>query len=138
MGYSDSDFQAVENENKEVSDFCHTFLKDAQSVAKGYIEVFFKDKEHYHGGKIKKEYLYSEKNLSRVLNTDVSSGILEAYSKIKNHPDIVIDEDENAGIITDDVRLSMSIFDQCSKRGIPKQFAGGILLMYLDLCEGIV
>ena len=31
----------------------------------------------------------------------------------------------------------ISILNECFKSGIPKYFAGGIMLIYLELCEGL-
>ena len=135
MGYQKQDVDAIEKD-EEMGDFFFGFLKDAKSVAKKHIKTFFYDKKYYFGGEIGEDILFSPKNISTVLNTDVSRGVLEAYKKIERCPDIVIEEDNDA-ILSDDVRLVMSVFKECSIRDIPKQFAAGLLLMYLELCEGI-
>ncbi len=135
MGYQEQDVVAIEEEQGEMGDFFLGFLKDAKSVAKKHIQTFFSDKKYYFGGEIGEDILFSPRNISTVLNTDISTGVLEAYEKIERCPDIVVEEDDT--ILSDDVRLVMSVFKECSIREIPKQFAAGLLLMYLELCEGI-
>ena len=38
---------------------------------------------------------------------------------------------------TEDIWYVISIFQQCAEMGIPKCFRPGMLLVYLELCEGI-
>lgn len=135
MGYQDEDVIAVENEQEEMQDFFLEFLKDAQSTAKKHIKTFFSDKTYYFGGEIGDDVLFSPKNISRVLNTDISTGVVEGYSKIENCPDV--DVENSCSVLSDDIRLAMAVFNECSSRGIPKQFAAGLFLMYLEICEGI-
>lgn len=135
MGYQEEDIDVIEDEQKELRGFASGFLKDAQLVAKKHIKNFFSDKKYYFGGEIGEDVLFSPKNLSRVLNTDISTGVVEGYRKIEKCPDVVIEEEDS--LLSDDIRLAMSVFKECSNRGIPKQFAAGLFLMYLELCEGI-
>lgn len=135
MGYQESDSVAIESEQEELKDFTSGFLRDAQTIAKKHIKNFFSDKTYYFGGEIGEDTLFSPKNISRVLNTDISTGVLEGYRKIEECPDVVVEEEDS--LLSDDIRLAMSVFNECSNRGIPKQFAAGLFLMYLEICEGI-
>jgi hypothetical protein len=143
--YYEIDFDEMDESQGEE---CGEYVEDLKSLAKHYIEIFFRDKKFYCGGRIPKHMLNDNKYVGYMLNLDVCNGMDMIYAAIGS--DVVIedfieedeeeDDDEisetNSSQIPDDVKRVLSLFDMCSKAGIPKQFAVGITIMYLELCDG--
>ena len=104
-------------------------------MARQYMEVFFADKEFYCGGSIPQKILYSPSYITQVLNTDISHGVKQAYKILDDHDGISsVEEDEK---ISEDIRLILAVLKQCEDLRVPKVFAGGIMLVYLEVCEGV-
>lgn len=103
--------------------------------ARNVIASFFKDREMFCGGKILDKFLLNERNISLVLNTNIEVGVQRAYQALSeaNHFPPCVDMQ----LVPDDVRLVMSVLKQCAKSHIPKDNAAGILLLYLEFCEGV-
>ena len=105
--------------------------EDEEGLAKYYIDLFFKDRQMHYGGNIPKHYLTLPDFVNLVINTDICNGIDECYYRLGKTEML---EDAH---ISDDVRMLIDILGECAKAGIPKQFASGIALMYLELCKGV-
>lgn len=95
------------------------------------LEDFFFDQKMYCGGKIPKNLLLSN---TSYLKLDLSECIDRAYSLISQDPEYLFKESgEN---IEPEIEHVIKILDKCSAKRVPKQFAGGVMLIYLSLCEG--
>ena len=129
-----TEFQ-IEGEPQGENLFAGVFLGDIQKLAKDYIGRFFINREMHCGGFIPDRLMYSDHNISMVLNTNVESGVKLAYAAMEEAELFPVCVDSQ--LISDDVKLVISVYHQCAKLGIPKEFASGILLMYLEFCEGI-
>lgn len=119
--------------------FLPPFIEDIYTFAKECVEDFFADKDSFQGGPFTEndlDRLYSEESISTVVNTTVSAAVMTAYAGIER-ASWINSEPPQDGIPADDVRLMISILNACSKRGVPKYFAGGIALLCLDFCEGV-
>jgi hypothetical protein len=127
--------ESTPDDTGELEAFYGEFFADAQELARNYIEDFFSDKEMYCGGKVSIDVLHSPSYITMILNTDVCNGVSAAYAMLAACDEI--DCDAELGMVATDVRLVVSVLQQCSDRGIPKQFASGMLLIYLELCEGL-
>jgi len=129
------DFQVDEfiEENEEF-DCKGDFLQDLTELAKQYILNFFSNKEMYCGGSIPTKMLLTPRNISLVMNASVEATLSRIYSCIQPHFKQL---DSDSGLVAEDVKLVISILKQCSKAGIPKEFATGILVIYLEHCEGL-
>lgn len=118
--------------------FAQGFAGDVKALAKQYVEQFFRDKMMHCGGKIPKSFLFNERRMSMVLNYDIIKGVDKAYAALEP----TIDEDELAearqtGEPTRDIELVINTLHLLSSSGIPQQFAGGMLCMYLEFVEGV-
>lgn len=121
----------VEQETVEFS------LEDTKWLAKYYIDLFFKDKTMYCGGPIPNSFLYKDRYISAVLNLDICNGMDFIYDAIgAKYTEKQLRHLERQGQLPEDVKYVIAKFRDLAKAGIPKQFAVGILLIYLELCEG--
>lgn len=108
---------------------------DVEMLAKYYIDLYFRDKELPKG--VTKKLLHSKKYTSMVLNLDICTGIDSIYKLVGvEYTNEQMRYFERQGQLPDDVKYVISMLHDCSKRGIPKQFAVGVIVMYLELCEG--
>jgi hypothetical protein len=118
--------------------FADTFDKDVKVLAKTYIELFFRDKTLHCGGKIPKSFLLSEKRIDRVLNYDISTGVQMAYKNLE--PTItqeeILDCHRN-GEISRDIKMVTEVLNLLARSGVPQQFAGGMMILYLEFVEGV-
>jgi hypothetical protein len=121
-------------EEVEESAYKGKFLPDLTELAKQYIVNFFADKEMHCGGPIPTRILLTQRNISLVMNASVEATLPRIYSCIEPHFEQL---DADSGLLAEDVKLVISILKQCSQAGIPKEFATGILVVYLECCEGL-
>jgi hypothetical protein len=96
---------------------------DKKLMAKEAIEQFFWDKQLKWGGPIPERVLYTESNIHRVIHTTIIEGVDQTYA-------MIWEKRPNAQ------EKVVEILNQCAKRYIPKPFAGGILVIYFNICEG--
>ena len=135
MGNTD-DFDNTEDQNKFYRDFSNTFQKDVLALSKHYIEQFFSDKMFYCGGTIPKYLLFSDSRVSMVLNYDITQGVKRAYKYLE--PFYGIDpKNKSSGESGEDILMVINILNMLEKAGVPQQFAGGMMCMYIELVEGI-
>ncbi len=129
------DFNDKEDQDKFYRSFSKTFQKDVHALARHYIEQFFSDKMFYCGGAIPKYLLFADLRISMVLNYDITQGVRRAYKYLE--PLYDIDPKNKSGETGEDVLMVLNTLSMLEKAGIPQQFAGGMMCMYLELVEGI-
>ena len=112
-------------------------LWDAQAYAKVCIGVFFQDKAMYCGGSVPKRLLQAPQYVSLVLNTDVMDGVDVAYQSLRRASHQVTWETDEATTVPREVKFVIAILNHCKTLDIPKVFATGLMLMYLEICEGV-
>jgi hypothetical protein len=78
------------------------------------------------------ESLLSEKYIDLCMETDMCSGADRAYKCMSNF----FNEDESFCPIEKDVRFVIKLLYKMSKI-IPQEFSAGILLMHLEIVEGL-
>ena len=132
---------AVNCELEEVMEFeeefanFEGFLEEIEELARDYIKNFFHNREMHCGGTVTKSVALSSYYVSLVMNTDISKASDTVYEALENNHQIDTSE-HNDGSVSEDIRIMISALDVCAAAGIPKCFAGGITIMYLELCEG--
>lgn len=127
--------EAVEEEIRRISG---KFLPDVKVLVKQYVDQFFHDKRHHCGGKIPKSFLHNERRLSRVLNFDITDGVVIAYKFLEaTLTEKELEISKRTGESTSDIRLVNETLNLLARSGVPQQLAGGMLLMYLEFVEGI-
>jgi hypothetical protein len=125
-----------EDQNKFYHNFSRTFQKDVRALARHYIEQFFSDKMFYCGGSIPKYFLFSDCRVSMVLNYDITRGVKRVYKYLE--PLYNIDpKNKSSGETGEDVLMVLKALNMLEKAGVPQQFAGGMMCMYIELVEGI-
>ena len=123
------EFSQPWQENCEVSYEPDKFLESVNDTVKNHLKAFFLKKSMYCGGPISLNTLHSKASLSTVINTDIEFGLKKAYA--------AMERDKFKQRKNEDIWFVISIFKKCADLGIPKCFRPGILLVYLELCEGI-
>lgn len=122
--------------NLESSD---DFKGDAMGLASHYIKIFFKDKLLHESNAVNYDIL-DENRVLTVVNTSVISGVQKAYKALENYI-IITQEDINKakknGDVTEDIKLVNETLKSLYKAGVPQQFAGGMMILYLEFCRGI-
>lgn len=114
------------------ADLFGTFRVDVRELAIYYLDKFFEDKEWHAGGRIPKRYLYSDRYISMALNTGIMEGVDKAYEALEK-----CEIDNVDSRLPGDIRLVVNILDKLAAAGVPRPFAAGFLLIYLELCIGI-
>lgn len=127
------DMDAEPDISARASSYTGEFKEDVQTLAKTYIAQFFKDKEMHCGGKIPTKQLFTKQTISLVLNSSVEEAIVISYYALEQGN---MCEAPPEGQLGEDVKLVLSILDQISGNRVPKEFAGGLLLLYIYFCEG--
>lgn len=122
------DLEDVEDENED----CPYTIEDIKELAKGFIDLFFVDKLNENGKPISKEILQSKRNISLVLNLNICKDMPMIYDSMK----FMFSSPKKKGKVSGDIEYVMDKLSECSKRGIPKSFATGILAIYLEVFEG--
>jgi hypothetical protein len=113
------------------------FVKDIERLAQHYIERFFIDKLLLSGEPVPLESMSKEYYIDKVLNLDVCGGIDLIYGAIGVKYSVEETRAcERKGQLPADVKHVLSLYKQCATLGIPKCFATGIIIIYLELCKG--
>jgi len=104
------------------------------------IRRFF-EQEHWHcGGPIPDDLLYSDRNvfllgLKLEEAIDIAHASVAKARLVRDHPELGIEGgkfDKHLG-----EKLFPKVLHTCEKRHIPQNFIGGILLIYLEICERV-
>jgi len=114
------------------------FKQNAKDLAIKYACEYFKGKSLHIGGEITEQILFNQKRISLMLNSDMLNSIDMAHKGIASHEELVF----KASLDGADGRAKMiiDILDGISNSPvrIPKEFAGGLLLLHLELIEGVI
>lgn len=125
-------------QEKKIKIFAQEFFDDVKALAKQYMETFFKDKMLHCGGNIPRSFLFAERRVSMVLNYDIIKGVDRAYQALeKNMSKAELDASKLSGETTSDIKLVNETLKLMSRSGIPQQFAGGMMCLYLEFVEGV-
>jgi len=120
-----------EEQDEAIRSFAQCFHPNANNLVRFYMERFFGDKMMHCGGKIPKLLLLSDRRVSMVQNYDICMGVDRCYKYLK---DYLIDSQSE---ITYDIKLVTQVLNLLSRSGIPQQYAGGMLCLYLEFVEGV-
>jgi len=128
---SADDEDVFEDYSEEFVTYASDIFQDFNKLAERYILTFFQGKKMYCGGQIPRKILCSPSYITLVLNTKISEGIklahraLQAYGRVENE------------FAKNDIEFVQNALNLCAISGVPKQFSGGLLLMYIELVEGL-
>jgi hypothetical protein len=122
-------YEEIEEGNTLFSDF---ELEEIKNLSKKCIKKYFQDKISFSGNQIDSKLILKHKYIDLVMKTNIITAVDLAYSLIKKN-----EFNSNfIDIVNDDVRYVVGLIHQIQKT-IPQEFVGGILLMHLELIEGI-
>jgi hypothetical protein len=131
----------IDDDEKDTSgmeQFTEEFAHKVRELAIYYIDKFFEDKKLCSGGKIPKYMLHCPKRISMVMNYDIIKGVDHAYGALTH---MVSPEDEAKALVTGeataDIKLVTEVLNFLARSGIPQQFAGGMMVLYLEFIEGV-
>lgn len=129
--FSPSDNCAEPNERYNLAE--SLFVGDIKKQAQECLLFFFKKKKFWAGGSINPVHLLNERAVKAVMETTVIDAIDIAYRSLKQC------EPENWDTLQEhwDIELVKGILADCAKTGIPKCFAGGLLLVCLEQCHSV-
>ena len=124
------------NEDAEKGDGLTT--EDFRDWARICLSTFFKNKVDTDGNEINQEILFTERNISLVLNLDICNGMPYIYDAIEllYKKKVVNKEFDRKGKIPEDVVFIIGLLKECSKLSIPKSFITGIIAVYIEVCKG--
>lgn len=110
-------------------------LEKMDNFVKQSISNYFLNQEMYTGELIKKSLIHLPYYVSLVRDTSVSEGVLKAYKIIEDcgYCDSV---SLNKTGIAEDIKFVLNIIKDIEKK-VSQEFVGGILLMHLELFEGL-
>ncbi len=112
-------------------------LTDLKLLAGYYIRRYFEGKKLDTGCLIPCHVGDLDRYVLLVLNTAINNGIKNTHEILGPTPRIEQKQVENNGHVSDNTMKIIGILRECSQKGIPKCFAGGILLMHVELCDGL-
>ena len=113
---SDPDDEDYDPNNDEIlTSSQEDCILDLTESAKKHTKAFFRDKEHHIGGPVPSSVLMDKDNINLLFIEFQSALKIAKYIPTEN---------------------IMEVLDECATRKIPKYFAGGILLLYFNLCKG--
>jgi len=105
-------------------------------LVRNYVINFFASRQMYCGGAIPLRLLCSERNITMVRTTELEPGIRKAYSGIEMAGHIATETD-NESLVADDIKIVVAIMRACAIEKVPPKYIPGIVLLYLEFCEGI-
>jgi hypothetical protein len=134
----DDELEEEELETEEDRFSASLFREDLKLLRRNYVDAFFGDKRMHCGGSIPKYLLHAENRLSLVGNLSILDAVDMAYRGLENSVDRhLLEKSRKTGESTSDIRLVNETLKKFAKAGIPQEFAGGLLILYLEFCEGV-
>lgn len=147
--YDETEFDAFLDEKEQAKfllkeigiESIEDFRKQSEDLAKFYIKTFFIGKKSFTGEEITDlDLVFEMHKIQCVLNTSIISAVKRAYQKLDSELIITKEEMNEAkrnGDVTKEIKLVNETLKNLSKFNIPQQIAGGMMLLSLELFEGI-
>lgn len=133
-------FEISEFRDYEVDDYDSLYdlersphINSIREQAIDCMELFFVDKKYWAGGAISKKKLYSEQNIMTVMQVNILDAFTVAYDCLSEQKPQNYDTSKKRW----EIELCYDVIKECSRRYIPKSNAGGMLLVYLAICQGV-
>jgi hypothetical protein len=132
----EEEYQEIECEEQPVQN-CDVFFEQVVESVVEKIDNFFATQQMHYGGPISTKMLHSPHYISRVLNTDISDGVCAAYAALGFPRQSEHFNEKQRKMFDKAQKLIETTLTNLAKSGIPKVYAGGILLMWLELVKGV-
>ena len=98
------------------------------------ITTYFSDKRWYGGGPIPYEMLYTIRNFRLINNIALIDALELALKSVKDQKFMAQSKVKKK----DQEPFLLKIIRDCERKRIPQDHIGGLLIMYLELCERVV
>lgn len=123
------------SEIAEFEDNPEMVAEEARALARDWIIEFFAGKQMHCGGDIPLQVLLTDHNIDLLLKTNMSSATVIVYAamEVSNGAPYAI----KMGGISDDVKWILTFIKHCANQSVPNCFVGGLMLIYLELCDGV-
>lgn len=134
--FVDNEFQdyEVQEEHQEFQqEKISSFIEEVKPIINRAMNNYFRDKKLHNGKSIDSSIFELPHYINLVMNTNIIDGVKNAYKIIEDNQFICFDE---SGPIEKDVVYLINLIRQIHKR-VPQDFVGGIILMHLELIEGL-
>lgn len=131
----DTEYELGEEIAKEEGWYDELEEENSRELAIECMKEFFSKRQYYCGGAIPAKTLFSETNIKRVVCLDMEEGISEIHALLRGQ-----EVPEDAKIVEGldwEIDYVQRLLNMCASERIPKIFAAGIILIYLDLCKGM-
>jgi hypothetical protein len=126
------DNESQEQNNNEIS----LFINEVKPIILKCIKNYFLDKVMHDDQEIKDSLLELPYYTDLLFNTSMADGVLKGYKLIEDNNFIGLDCIEDQNSISEDIRYMINLIRNIQKY-IPQEFVGGMILMHLELVEGM-
>ncbi len=126
------DNEAQEQKGNEIS----LFINEVRPIILKCIKNYFLDKIMHNDEQIKDSIIELPYYTDLLFGTSMSDGILKAYKLIEDSNFIDVDNNFDQNSISQDIRYMINLIRNIQKY-VPQEFVGGMILMHLELVEGI-
>lgn len=102
-----------------------------------YMKLFFSTKQLHCGGPISDRILLSKRNMFLVLHCSLEFVVPHIYQAMAINGCVSECDDDDDEARRGDVEWVVAFLDRCGIERVPPKFIGGLMVMYMELCEGI-
>lgn len=127
--YDEAEESEVDAQSNVIS-----FYSEIEPIIKQCINNYFLNKFLHNGKKISKEILDLSYYSLLLFNTTVSDGVNKAYFLMEENN--FLNENDEESSIGKEIRYMINLISNIHKK-VPQEFVGGMILMHLELIEGI-
>ena len=127
------DFYDDDENSTENNDIIIT-TKELKPLIQNVIKNYFFDKKLHNGDKIKDELLELPYYTNLLIKTSFSDAIQHAYELMADNG--FMQSDSSGDNFSEDVKYMLDLMKKI-QYWVPKEFVGGMILMHLELIEGI-
>lgn len=115
------------------------YKQDLVDLVEFHLLNFFGHRNGHNRKPILDTDLFTKANISMCLNMNLGNAIDLVYKGLAPRiSSAVLKKAERTGDITDDIKLVRTVLDTLALWKIPKEFAGGFLVIYMELIEGVL
>lgn len=125
---------SCDTEQTDPTQHLQSFFKEIEPIIKQCIKNYFFDKNLHNGKKIENSLLELSYYSSLLFNTSLSDAVIKAYALIEEYDFLSSTQDQN--VVGEDIMYMLELLRDIQKI-TPQEFVGGMILMHLELIEGI-
>ncbi len=108
------------------------------SEIKNSLKAYFKERKWFNGGSIPDELLYTAENFHLINNISLMEAVEMAYTQIGEQKTLAQTPYKKTNGLPVEVAIALKHLHECESKNIPQDHIGGLLILYLMLCERVV